>query len=205
MKRGRNSASNLTQNKMSAIESDKGRIINSSAFRRLQQKAQVFSLESNAAVRTRLTHSFEVAQIGRFIAQEVLKIFSNNGIMIDYEDAFAFTTLVENACLLHDIGNPPFGHLGEAAIQKWFNEFIDREVNKEDLNKEKVLLELKYFDGNAQGFRLVCFLSGNDEFGLNLTFSTLLSMVKYPIKLGVEEKSKGLFYKDFILGLTQNA
>lgn len=206
-KRGRSSASNLNPNKMSAIESDKGRIINSSAFRRLQQKAQVFSLESNAAVRTRLTHSFEVAQIGRFIAQEVLRNFSKDGIIINYEDAFALTTIVENACLLHDIGNPPFGHLGEAAIQKWFSKLIEREqadevkkqeVSENKLNKEKSLLELKYFDGNAQGLRLVCFLSGNDEFGLNLTFSTLLSMVKYPIKLGIGDSSKGLFSKDFI-------
>ena len=149
-KRGRESESNLSKSKMSAIESDKGRIINSSAFRRLQQKAQVFSLETNAAVRTRLTHSFEVAQIGRFIAQEILNKVSAQEVSISYEDAFAITTLVENACLLHDIGNPPFGHLGEAAIQKWFATYSEHHEDK-----EQSLKELKFFDGNAQGLRLV--------------------------------------------------
>ena len=192
-KRGRESESNLSKSKMSAIESDKGRIINSSAFRRLQQKAQVFSLETNAAVRTRLTHSFEVAQIGRFIAQEILNKVSAQEVSISYEDAFAITTLVENACLLHDIGNPPFGHLGEAAIQKWFATYSEHHEDK-----EQSLKELKFFDGNAQGLRLVCFLSGNDEYGLNLTYSTLLSMVKYPKLLGIKENSKGLFSKDFV-------
>ena len=90
-KRGRESESNLSKSKMSAIESDKGRIINSSAFRRLQQKAQVFSLETNAAVRTRLTHSFEVAQIGRFIAQEILnKVYTEDPKYIDNSILFTW-------------------------------------------------------------------------------------------------------------------
>lgn len=192
--RGREStsANQPSELAMKSIESDKGRIINCSAFRRLQQKAQVFSLESNAAVRTRLTHSFEVAQVGRFIAQKILSLFEEQGVKISWQTAFAFTTLVENACLLHDIGNPPFGHLGESAVQKWFTGYI-----KSNENRSKELNELKKFDGNAQGLRVVCFLSGSDQHGLNLTYSTLLSMIKYPRLLKDDKKNKGIFIKDY--------
>lgn len=90
--------------------------------------------------------------------------------------------------MLHDIGNPPFGHLGEAAIRKWFKE---RENEKEGNEK---YIELKNFDGNAQGFRLITYLSGADEFGLNLTVSTMLAFVKYPRINDV----KGLFEADYL-------
>lgn len=103
-----------------ASESDKARVINSGAFRRLQQKAQVFPLEPNAAVRTRLTHSIEVSQIGRYLAQKIIQEFGNVGS--SYESLTAFVNIVETACLLHDIGNPPFGHLGESAVQEWFRD-----------------------------------------------------------------------------------
>ena len=149
-----------------ASESDKGRIVNSAAFRRLQQKAQVFPLDPNAAVRTRLTHSIEVSQLGRYLAQTVIgKIGADKGI---YSELAALVNVVENACLLHDIGNPPFGHLGEAAIREWF---AGCPYGGDDLRS---------FDGNPQGFRLISLLSGRDDRGLNLTNSLLLSTVKYP-------------------------
>lgn len=154
-----------------ASESDKGRVINSAAFRRLQQKAQVFPLEPNAAVRTRLTHSVEVSQIGRHICQkliEKLDSFSSS----NYQQLAAFVNTIETACLLHDIGNPPFGHFGESAIRDWFK-------NRRNKNKP-VPDDLINFDGNPQGFRLASFLSGADEYGYNLTCTLLLSMVKYP-------------------------
>ncbi len=103
-----------------ASESDKGRVVNSSAFRRLQQKAQVFPLDNNAAVRTRLTHSIEVSQVGRHIAQKIIQSIDAQGE--SYETLAAFVNIVETACLLHDIGNPPFGHLGESAIKEWFKD-----------------------------------------------------------------------------------
>lgn len=148
-------------------ESDKGRVVNSAAFRRLQQKAQVFPLDENAAVRTRLTHSVEVSQVGRFLAQKVIQKLALSGE--PYVKLAAFVNVVETSCLLHDIGNPPFGHLGEAAIRNWFQKYHTNS-------------ELKYFDGNPQGFRIACFLSGKDEFGLNLTASQLLACIKYPWK-----------------------
>ena len=104
-----------------AFESDRGRIINSAAVRRLQQKTQVFPLERNAAVRSRLTHSLEVQQTGRFISQQIYRELKQRQLdygLLDIERAFE--SLVEMACLMHDMGNPPFGHFGEAAISEWF-------------------------------------------------------------------------------------
>lgn len=170
-----------------ASESDKSRVINASAFRRLQQKAQVFSLETNASVRTRLTHSIEVSQIGRYLAQEIIRRIPNNSD-IPYEKKLAFSNIIETACLLHDIGNPPFGHLGEAAIRRWFKKKQDHLQGAKDIYKELI-----NFDGNAQGFRLITYLSGADEFGLNLTVSTILAFVKYPIT----NQTKGLFKADY--------
>ncbi|MCG9079171.1 dGTP triphosphohydrolase [Laribacter hongkongensis] len=153
-----------------ASESDKGRVINSGAFRRLQQKAQVFPLEPNASVRTRLTHSIEVSQVGRHLAQQIIK--NQDGNSEGYEKLAAFVNIVETACLLHDIGNPPFGHLGEAAIKEWFKS--EQECIK------NMPMDLQNFDGNPQGFRLMAFLAGADNYGFNLTHSLLLSTVKYP-------------------------
>ena len=171
-----------------ASESDKARVINSGAFRRLQQKAQVFPLEPNAAVRTRLTHSIEVSQIGRYLAQKVIQNFgSTDG---SYEQLTAFVNTVETACLLHDIGNPPFGHLGESAVQEWFR-----------ANEDNVAVpDLRDFDGNPQGFRQTSFLSGADTHGLNLTCTLLLSTIKYPWDLERKPEGKrkiGLFASDY--------
>ena len=107
------------------FESDRGRIINSPAIRRLQQKTQVFPLERNAAVRTRLTHSMEVQQVGRYIAKEILSRLKELKLLEAYgldELTGPFESIVEMSCLMHDIGNPPFGHFGEAAINDWFRQ-----------------------------------------------------------------------------------
>lgn len=164
-----------------ASESDKGRIVNSAAFRRLQQKAQVFPLDTNAAVRTRLTHSIEVSQLGRYLAQKVIdKLGASEAA---YRDMAPIMNVVENACLLHDIGNPPFGHLGEAAIREWFCANSPKDC------------DLREFDGNPQGFRLISLLSGKDSHGMNLTCSLLLSTVKYPwtARLKLDRKKIGVF------------
>lgn len=171
-----------------ASESDKGRVINSGAFRRLQQKAQVFPLEANAAVRTRLTHSIEVSQIGRHLAQKIIENFGSNAGK--YDKLAAFVNNIETACLLHDIGNPPFGHLGESAVKEWFVEF----------KKQTPIPDLMAFDGNPQGFRLMSFLGGADNFGFNLTCTLLLSTVKYPWGINRKPKDKkiGVFSSDFL-------
>lgn len=177
---------------LEAAESDRGRVINSAAFRRLQQKAQVFPLEANASVRSRLTHSFEVSQVGRYIAQSIISnLLIEHPILqneLRYDVLTAFVSTVETACLLHDLGNPPFGHLGEAAIQEWFSKFIKdfEQLNQEDKKNHPLNginlndFDLTEFDGNPQGYRIVNLLNGDDCYGLNLTSSLLLSIVKYP-------------------------
>ncbi len=169
--------------------SDKSRLIYSSAFRRLQQKAQVFSLESNSAVRSRLTHSLEVAHIGRSLVAAVDAELSENYIgdplSIEWRDELStIMTIVETSCLMHDLGNPPFGHFCEAAISKWFksseciavyNEALP-EIKFEDLSLD----DFYDFDGNPQGLRIASKLQGDDgESGLNLTYTQLASFIKY--------------------------
>lgn len=109
------------RNIIAEAESDRGRLLFCAAFRRLQQKAQVFSMEPNAAVRSRLTHSFEVSQMGRYIADLIAKSLHEQALATD-DECTALVTFVETSCLMHDIGNPPFGHFGEAAITTWFTE-----------------------------------------------------------------------------------
>ena len=181
------------------FESDRGRIINSPAIRRLQQKTQVFPLERNAAVRTRLTHSMEVQQVGRYIAKEILSRLKEQRLLETYgldELTGPFESIVEMACLMHDIGNPPFGHFGEAAINDWFKQRLfpldaksqplsdDRCVvrdlrlreGKENLNdlRRKVRQDLCHFEGNAQGIRLV-----HSLMRMNLTWAQVGCILKY--------------------------
>ena len=182
------------------FESDRGRIIFCGPFRRLQRKTQVFALESCMDVRSRLTHSFEVAHIGRYIAQSIIRQFPKEAKLEDLGlckgREIAFVTLVETACLMHDLGNPPFGHFGEYAIRDWFKhrgkkhlkEAIDNnkddKINDDEINKfyDTFCQDFECFDGNAQGLRIITKLQGNDgKTGLNLTYSQLASYLKYVI------------------------
>ena len=166
------------------------------SFRRLMQKAQVFSLENDSTIRNRLTHSLEVADVGKSLAHEVGKRLCSLELA-DSEDADCLVAIVENACLVHDIGNPPFGHFGEKAIQKWFAKnkksilHVDGEINisvdQESYN------DLMLFDGNSQGFRILTKLHAvPDDYNLNLSYSTLLTMLKYPCCNNAEKKEYGL-------------
>ena len=179
-------------NLLEHVISDRGMIIYSSPFRRMQQKAQVFSLETNAAVRSRLTHTLEVTHIGQEISQRVVnEIFNTEGAE-GYELGQVFVRMVENACFLHDIGNPPFGHFGEYAIQKWFKEkcgaILRKSVGLDETNTEDALKHLQdffQFDGNPQGIRIAISLQERPSegkvtgTGLNLLCSHLVSFVKY--------------------------
>ncbi len=166
------------------LESDRGRIINSAAVRRLQQKTQVFPLERNAAVRSRLTHSLEVQQTGRFITRTVFKLLREEQAASPEVLALerATESLVEMGCLMHDIGNPPFGHFGEEIISRWFAERLPelsvfkRELtdpNQQEL-RQQLLLELQQFEGNAQAIRLIFSLQK-----LNLTYLQSACVLKY--------------------------
>jgi len=177
--------------------SDRSRIIYCSAFRRLQQKAQVFSLESNSSVRTRLTHSIEVSDLGRTIANNIGKRLLNQKI-ISVRSVPYIVSIVENACLLHDIGNPPFGHFGETAIKEWAQNCSETAcpdyVKKNDLLL-LLIKDFQEFDGNPQGFRTVTKLyTDHDKCSLNLTYATLLCCLKYSRAAG-EEKGDGILKK----------
>lgn len=162
--------------------SDRSRITYSSSFRRLQQKAQVFPLEPNSSVRTRLTHSLEVADLGRTLALEIANELHKKDL-IDKDMIQEIVAIVVNACLLHDIGNPPFGHFGEEAIKRWFSEkwedcAIAAGVNREIL--KDYITDFTQFDGNPQGLRIILRLHcERNESGLNLTLPTILSSIKY--------------------------
>ena len=115
--------------------------------------------------------------------------------MISPQYSVPFITAVENACLIHDIGNPPFGHFGESAIRSWLEENEgdlapkDKKSEKDDFNKH--YLSLKCFDGNAQGFRIVTRLQWHkNEYGLNLTLMQLGAFLKYPYSVPKPKKSK---------------
>lgn len=165
-----------------AFESDRGRIINSAAIRRLQQKTQVFPLERNAAVRSRLTHSLEVQQVGRFIVQSIFRQLQGEASQYGLEDAaHAVESLVEMACLMHDIGNPPFGHSGEAAINRWFRQHAVSYRPAASLTDDsaaelwrQLATELQQFEGNAQGIRIIATLQS-----MNLTYTQSACIMKY--------------------------
>lgn len=162
------------------FESDRGRIINSAAVRRLQQKTQVFPLERNAAVRSRLTHSLEVQQVGRFIVQSIFnkldpaKLTQFN--LIEFERHLE--SVVEMACLMHDIGNPPFGHFGEQAINDWFSlnlrDSFPQTSDGEFAFNQTLQRDICNFEGNAQAVRLI-----HSLLQLNLTFSQVAGILKY--------------------------
>ncbi len=161
------------------FENDFDRVVFSSSFRRLRNKAQVFSLEPHDFVRTRLTHSIEVATIGRSLGEgaAVGMLSKHTELSIEPRD---IGTIVATACLLHDIGNPPFGHSGENAIGRWFSNNMDAEL-KLKIADDRERKDLTAFEGNAQSFRIATRLqwSGQD-FGMNLTVATLATLIKYP-------------------------
>ena len=167
-----------------SVESDRGRIISAPSFRRLQKRTQVFALELNAAVRSRLTHSLEVSQTARFIARTILKKLNDPNL---HQMENAFISTVEMASLLHDIGNPPFGHFGETAINEWMKKCCETNLMNlygDEKLKERLQKDLCSYDGNAQAIRIVHKLQR-----LNLSYSQTASIIKYT-RGAFEEKSE---------------
>ncbi len=171
----------------SEIGKDYHRIIESASFRRLQDKTQVFPLDKSDFIRTRLTHSLEVSSIGRSLAENIGEsiIGLNKDPEFTAKEKTRLTEVLECAGLLHDIGNPPFGHFGEEAIREWFrNHLADCRWKGKAVTEyltDEQLSDFCFFEGNAQLLRLVSKLhdshSGN---GMNLTAATLSSVIKYP-------------------------
>jgi len=165
----------------SQFQKDFDRIVFSPAFRRLQDKTQVFPLPESDFVHTRLTHSLEVSVVGRSLGNLVgEKIIERHSKLKNDFTKFHFGEVVAAACLAHDIGNPPFGHSGENAIAEYFKTGEGKEFKK-NINDEKKWLDLIKYEGNAQGFRIITTLQNPDvDGGLRLTLATLAAFTKYP-------------------------
>lgn len=161
----------------SSFHKDYDRVIFSNSFRRLSKKTQVHPLSKNDHVHNRLTHSLEVASVGRSLglkAGEILKDKYDNSIN-PYDIAY----IIQTACLAHDIGNPPFGHAGEEVIKEWFIKNEEKDFLSGLSQKE--INDFQHLDGNAQSFRIVSQLEHNRfSGGMKLTFATLGSLIKYP-------------------------
>ena len=189
------------------IESDFGRVIFSSACRRLHDKTQVFPLTTDDNIHSRLTHSMEVMNIG----QSFVFTLCNNSDFKQHTELDEITILrdlaaaLKVACLVHDIGNPPFGHFGETSLQSYFRELFKSQptwMSDTDKNDIKTLgienspegLDYTEFDGNAEGLRVLTRLQFIDSLdGLNLTCASLGAFMKYPnIKGKVKDGYIGL-------------
>jgi dGTPase len=165
-----------------SVESDRGRILSSPAFRRLQKRTQVFALELNASIRTRLTHSLEVGQTARYIAKTILSLLKKEGQNYGLEGLEnAFISTVEMTSLLHDIGNPPFGHSAEETINTWIEKnalpMLDSfrvTTERGRALKEQIALDICNYDGNAQAIRVISKLQR-----LNLSYTQTVSVLKY--------------------------
>ena len=169
------------QDGRSEFQKDFDRIVFSPAFRRLQDKTQVFPLPESDFVHTRLTHSLEVSCVGRslgnLVGETVIK--KNPSLKIRFTK-FHFGEIVAAACLAHDIGNPPFGHSGEDAIAEYFRSGNGQKFQSK-IKDEKKWADLVKYEGNAQGFRIITKLQNPKiKGGLNLTYSTLAAVTKYP-------------------------
>ena len=173
---------------------DYDRLIFSAPFRRLQNKTQVFPLPGSVFVHNRLTHSLEVASVGMSLGNDVYqRLLAKYGKTLSPLVA-EIGQIVATACLAHDMGNPPFGHSGEKAIQTFFTE------GKGNYLKQKVSApfwdDITHFEGNANAFRLLTHqFCGRRPGGFVMTYSTLASIVKYPYSSSLAgEKGKFGFF-----------
>lgn len=207
MKRGSVSTNDLR----SEFEKDYHRIIGSASFRRLQDKTQVFPLDQSDFIRTRLTHSLEVSSFGKSLGQNI-----GESILLYKKDSDftprmkeEISSILQCAGLIHDIGNPPFGHFGEMSIRAWFRRNLSELEYKgkkiEEILEPQMREDFYRFEGNAQALRLVTKLHYLvDEHGMNLTYALLNTIVKYPVtSLGIDkstgnikDKKMGYYYAD---------
>lgn len=211
------------RNGRTEFSKDYSRAIFSTPVRRMQDKTQVFPLEPNDSVRTRLTHSLEVSTVARDMARTIGRWLEEKGEITEDQEK-AIETIAATCGLIHDLGNPPFGHAGEMAIREWFEKKEeDFEKKKEDFwdfddfagNKEQLKKDFLKFEGNAQTLRLVSKLQIlSDIYGLNFTCGTMSAACKYIAssdkllkkKEGVHEKVKAGYFasEELIIDLVRN-
>jgi len=168
------------------FQRDYDRLIFSGAFRRMQNKTQVFPLPGSIFVHNRLTHSLEVSSVGRSLGTDVGRELIAKYPHLANTEVTSLGAIVSAACLAHDMGNPPFGHSGERAIRTYFTEGKGRDLHKyvtdngEQLS-ETEWLDMTRFDGNANTFRLLTHhFNGRRRGGFVMTYATLAAVVKYP-------------------------
>ena len=200
-----------TSDLRSEFEKDYHRIIGSSSFRRLQDKTQVFALDKSDFIRTRLTHSLEVSSFAKSLGQNIAQYLLDNHVDKNFTPQMKadICDILMCAGLIHDIGNPPFGHFGEEAIRDWFRRrmrllrFKGKPV--EEYLEPQMLLDFIHFEGNAQALRQVSKLHFLvNENGMNLTYALLNTIVKYPVSSEkmdpvsgrISRKKMGYFYAE---------
>ena len=175
----------------SEFKRDYDRLIFSAPFRRLQNKTQVFPLPGSVFVHNRLTHSLEVASVGMSLGNDVARALVKRHPELANTLFEEIGTIVSAACLAHDMGNPPFGHSGEKAIQTFFSEGAG--LTLKDKLSPKFWTDLTHFEGNANAFRLLTHrFNGRRAGGFVMTYTMLSSIVKYPYESGASGK-KGKF------------
>ncbi len=164
----------------SHFHKDYDRVIFSHAFRRLSKKTQVHPLSKNDHIHTRLTHSLEVASLGRSFGLGVGEALDQSKQLPEDIKPDDLGVIVQAACLAHDIGNPPFGHTGEDGIRDWFRH-PKNEYFLSDLDNQTQINDLLHYEGNAQGFRIVTKLEKHMfDGGMRLTYPTLGTLLKNP-------------------------
>jgi dGTPase len=197
------STTRLGQEKLSTKENkhsrtqfqrDYDRIIFSSPFRRMQNKTQVFPLPGSIFVHNRLTHSLEVASVGRSLGSMFVERAEKENMEIGNPLFYEIGSVVSAACLAHDMGNPPFGHSGEDAIAQFFRKNGNAGFRNE--LTEAQWRDFTQFDGNANAFRLLGHqFNGRRDGGFALTYTTLASIVKYPFESMMTIKPKYGFFQ----------
>lgn len=162
----------------SPFHSDHDKIVFSGAFRRLARKTQVHPLATNDHIHNRMTHSLEVACVGRTLGIRVGQALKDKGDLPASIWPSDIGDIVQASCLAHDIGNPPFGHTGEDAIRNWFQK--EGAAFLEGLSPAEQD-DIRTFEGNAQGLRVLTTSEYHQYHdGMRLTYATLASSIKYP-------------------------
>jgi len=178
LRTGKENVSKSEHHDRTQFQRDYDRLIFSSPFRRLQNKTQVFPLPGSVFVHNRLTHSLEVASVGRSLGNNLSrKLKSRIENLPELIDEIGY--VVATACLAHDMGNPPFGHSGEKAISEYFKNG-EGKIYEKECSREQ-WCDLTNFEGNANALRLLTHqFNGRRKGGYALTYSTVASIIKYP-------------------------
>ena len=189
---GQESRHAIRHDDRSEFKRDYDRLIFSAPFRRMQNKTQVFPLPGSIFVHNRLTHSLEVASVGMSLGNDVAHCVMKTRPELADTLFTQIGTIVSTACLAHDMGNPPFGHSGEKAIQTFFTE--GKGAYLKDRLSPELWNDITHFEGNANAFRLLAHrFKGRRDGGFVMTYTTLASIVKYPFASALTEKGHGKF------------